>query len=123
MGKNLVPLYKCCAVRLPKIQSFTSMGLRNFLGLIIFTALNFMRYHTEHYKGTMLLLLIELIPKIPLLYLFLHIFSRDWIFRQCVMTKSSDNKGRYIHLIHYHLASCLCFGNQYHELKTKTEQN
>ena len=74
--------YPCTsAVWLPKIQSFTSMGLRNFLGLINFTTMNFMSYHTEHVQRYQVIPLDELILKIPFSSSYTF-FSRDWHFSE-----------------------------------------
>ena len=84
------------------------MGLRNFLGLIKFTTMNFMSYHTEHVQRYQVLPLDELIPKIPLLSLYIF-FSRDWIFRQratyvklstqLVKLTQKKNEGIYVILV------------------------
>ena len=57
------------------------MELRNFLGLIKFTTMNFMSYHTEHVQRYHVIPLDELISKIAVssLYIFFHeidIFQR-----------------------------------------------
>ena len=77
------------AVWLPKLWWFTSMGLRNFLGLMNFTTINFMSYHTEHVQRYHIIPLDEkLIPKIAVSSFYIF-FSRDWDFSEgCTKSQS-----------------------------------
>ena len=70
----------------------TSMGLVIFLGLINFTTMNFMSYHTEHVQRYQVIPLDELILKIPFSSSYTF-FSRDWHFSEsCILLRNSRQK-------------------------------